>query len=130
MHGAGPNPAMIRLVLIVVFLVLPYVLRAVTKSKGSKPASGTGAGKGAPLETLRETMRQAAEQARARRGQLAGRTERTEQMAAAEPLEFRQQNQQIQQAPTIEPESSWIPSMLLLALLACLCLMAYRYWGG
>lgn len=39
-------------------------------------------------------------------------------------------SEQLRQPPTIEPESSMVPSLLLLALVVCLCAMAYRYWAG
>jgi hypothetical protein len=35
-----------------------------------------------------------------------------------------------QQPPAIKPESSFVPSLLLLALVVCLCMIAYRYWAG
>jgi hypothetical protein len=120
-HGAAmlataPNPTLIRVVLIVLFLIISQFLRA-KKSSSSKPASGTGAGAGSQVGgVLRDAMRKAAEQVQERHSgeTIAG---------VPEPV-----IDQFQQPPSTEPESSFIPSFLLLALLVCLCLMAYRYW--
>jgi hypothetical protein len=110
------NPALIRLILIVLFVVITQILGARKRANAPKPAQGTR--KGSPLEVLRESMRQASDQART--GQGKGPIE-------GEALQL---SQQLQQPSTIEPESSLIPSVLLVALFACLCLMAYRYWAG
>jgi hypothetical protein len=118
MHETGLNPAMIRVVVIVLFLIITQVLRARKKSQPSKPTLGEGTGRASSLEMLREAMRQVSDQARTRQG---------ESPVDGEPLQL---SQELQQPPTIEPESSLIPSFLLVALLACLCLMAYRYWAG
>jgi hypothetical protein len=110
------NPAMIRVVLIVLFVLVSQILRFRKMSKAPKPP--TSASKGSPMEALRESMRQASEQARARQGKTPA------EGGVLQPIE------QLQMPSKIEPESSFIPSMLLVALLACLCLMAYRYWAG
>jgi hypothetical protein len=117
MLAATPNPALIRVVLIVLFLVISQILRAAKKSSSSKPAPEAAPGKGSQIgEVLREAMRQAADPTRGRQ---------SGQAVNAEP----QVSEQFQQPPTTEPESSFVPSLLLLALFACLCLMAYRYWA-
>lgn len=124
MHGAALNPALIQALLIIVFLVITQIMRAAKRSKGAQTGAQTGVGTGSPLtDALREAMRQRAEQARARQG--------------APPVqegpgetELLQLDEEFQQPPTIQPESSIVPSLLLLALFACLCLMAYRYWAG
>jgi hypothetical protein len=111
------NPAMIRVVVIVLFVIISQFLRARKRSQSPKPTLSAGTAKASPLDEMREAMRQAADQARARRGQSPVDTEP-------------QLSQELQQPPTIEPESSFIPSLLLMALFACLCFMAYRYWAG
>jgi hypothetical protein len=110
------NPALIRVILIVLFVVITQILAARKRANAPKPAPNTR--KGSPLEVLRESMQKAPDQARA--GQSKGQVDGTI-------LEI---SQQLQQPSTIEPESSLIPSVLLVALFACLCLMAYRYWEG
>jgi len=72
---------------------------------------------GLPLDALREAKRRI-EQERDR-----------QQLRLSEPKPL-QPSEQLQQPPTVAPESSWFPSLLLLALLACLCLMVYRLWTG
>jgi hypothetical protein len=125
MPRAAFNPALIRPLLIVLFLVITQILRARKMSKmpqSAKPAprsEGTGMRLG---DALREAMRQRAEQARPQSEQPLN-AERAE----AEPLQL---DEPFQQPPKIEPESPIVPSLLLMALLACLCLMAYRYWAG
>jgi hypothetical protein len=115
---------LIRVMVIALFLIITQFLRAAKTSKTSKPASPMSAGKESQVgEVLRNAMRQAAEQARARRNEP---TAYGPSPQFGEPF----QQPQFQQPPTIEPESSFIPSFLLLALLACLCLMAYRHWAG
>jgi hypothetical protein len=132
MHEAALNPGLIRVVLILLFLIITQVLHAMKVSKAAKPTVGADTGKRSPLETLGEAMREAAEQARA---------QQSEKLADGEPLQkkelFHQPSFQqspriesIQQAQPIQPESSWISSFLLLALLVCLFLMACRYWAG
>jgi|SRR5476651_1365989 hypothetical protein len=118
MQARVSNPeSLIRAVLIVLFLVVTFVLRARKLQGSTKP--GTRA-KGPQLgESLREAMRQAAEQARARKS---GQTVEGELT--------RPSDEPFEQPPKIQPESSFIPSLLLLALAACLCLIAYRYWAG
>jgi hypothetical protein len=119
MHEIASNSALIRIVLIILILVVPQIVRAVLQAKKAKSAAGTGVNRGTPLgDALREALRKSAEQSRMRRG---------EAPLEAEPLRL---NEQFDQPPKIEPESSFFPSILLLALLVCLCLMAYRYWAG
>ncbi len=119
MREAALNPTLIRVLLIVLFLVITQIMRAARTSKTGKPPARPGAATGSPLsDSLREAMQQRADQARARQ---------SERPAEGELL---QMSEQVQQPPKIQPESSFIPSLLLLALLACLCLMAYRYWAG
>lgn len=123
MHEAAANPAWIRLALIVLFLIITQILRARKRSQAPKPTGG----KGSPLEALREAMREAAEQARA---QQSGQSTNRESSEVSEQFRQPPKIENIQQPPTIEPESSFIPSLLLLALLGCLVLMAYRHWAG
>ncbi len=123
MRGAALNPSLIRALLIVLFLVITQIMRAAKLSKTAKPGTRTGAGTGIQLgDALREAMRRRGERAR-------GQSELPLQgeQSKAEP---RRLDEPFQQPPKIEPESSFVPSLLLLALLACLCLMAYRYWAG
>jgi hypothetical protein len=134
MHTAAFNSDLIRPLLIVLFLVITQILRAAKMSKTAKPSARTGAdtapAAAAPKLTnaFREAMRRRAEQARSQQGGQPVQAEPTE----AEPPQFVEGFQQppFQQPATIQPESSIVPSLLLLALLACLCLMAYRYWAG
>ena len=122
MHVAAINPSLIRLVLVVLFVVFFQLLRAAKMSRGSNPVPGRNAGKGSQLgEALREAMRQAAERERQSRSP-------ADQDQTQSREEFRLPP--FQQPPAIKPESSFIPSLLLLALLGCLVLMAYRYWAG
>jgi hypothetical protein len=123
MRAAAINSDLIRPILVMLFFVVALILRAsemAKRSKAAKAARGadTITRKETSFEMLREAMRQAAEQARIRRG---GDPRQAEAL---------QMGEQFQAPPTIEPESSIVPSLLLLALLACLCLMAYRYWAG
>jgi hypothetical protein len=119
MHEKALNPALIRVVLIVLFVLVMQVLRAAKLFKASKPVSRAGEAKVSPLESLRKAMLQAAEQTRARQGG---------PPVNQEPAQLREPFQPLQQPPAIGPESSFVPSLLLLALLGCLFLMAYRYW--
>lgn len=118
-RGSSPE-SLIRAVLIVLFLVITYVLRARKLQGNTRPGTGGSSNRGPQLgETLRDAMRQAAEQAKARR--------------SGRPIEGelqRQNDEPFDPPPTIQPESSFIPSLLLLALAVCLCLIAYRYWAG
>jgi hypothetical protein len=126
MHGADfnpVNPTFIRAAIIVLFLVITTFLRARQLSKTPKPVSRPG---NAPsLDAVREAMRQASETAQRRRNETLLREEHP--VPDGEPLKL---NEAFKQPPTIQPESSFLPSLLLLALLVCLCLMAYRYWVG
>ena len=121
MRGLGSNAMLIRVVLIVGFLVAMQIFRAVMTPKKSKPAAGNGAGSGSPTgDLLREALRQSPSQARAPRSAQPPPPERF-QISEPSPL--------LRQPPKIGPESSFVPSFLLLALFACLCAMAYRYWA-
>ena len=124
MHGTALNPALIRTLVILLLLVITQILAAVKRSKTAKPSARTGVGPATQWgDALREAMRQRAEQARTRLSKLP---------VSEQPSQVSQEFQQppFQQPPTIEPESSLVPSLLLLALLATLCLLAYRYWAG
>jgi hypothetical protein len=79
-------------------------------------------------DVFREAMRQRAEQTRARQSEQPVDVDDVGSEVVQVGEEFREPP--FQQPPKIEPESSFVPSLLLLALLACLCLMAYRYWAG
>ncbi len=122
MHRAALNPALIRALLIVLFLVISQIMRARKMSKSGKPGTRSGAGTGVQLgDALREALRQRTEQARGQ-SELPLQGERIQKSP-------RQLGEPFQQPPKIEPESSFVPSFLLLALLACLGLLAYRYWA-
>jgi len=56
------NPALFRVILIVLFVVITQILAARKRANSPKPAPGMQ--KGSPLEVLRESMRQASDQAR------------------------------------------------------------------
>jgi hypothetical protein len=64
------NPALIRVVLIGLVLVITQIVRAVKTSKAAKPNARRTEIKGSGIELLRELKQQASEQARARRGEL------------------------------------------------------------
>jgi hypothetical protein len=116
MHKIAFNPALIRALLIVLFLVISQILRASKRSKTANPTARPAAATGSPLsDALREAMRQKADRAR--------------QSERPPDGELLQMSEPFQQPPKIEPQSSFVPSLLLLALLVCLCLMAYRYWA-
>jgi hypothetical protein len=118
MHKIAFNPALIRALLIVLFLVITQILRASKRSKTANPTARPAAATGSPLsDALCEARQQRADQARARQ---------SERPADGVLL---QMSEPFQQPPKIEPQSSFVPSLLLLALLVCLCLMAYRYWA-
>jgi len=110
------NPTVIQALLVVLFVVVSQILGARKRANAPKPTQAPRTM--SPMEQLRESMKQASDQARSGQG---------DKFVAGEALQL---NEQFQQPPKIQPESSFIPSMLLLALLACLCLMAYRYWAG
>ncbi len=109
------NPTVIQALLVVLFVVVSQILGARKRANAPKPA--TAPRKASPMELLRESMKQASDQARSGQG---------DKFVAGEAVQL---GEQFEQPPKVQPESSFIPSMLLLALLACLCLMAYRYWG-
>lgn len=124
MHRVALNPALIRAVLILLFVLITQIVRAAKMSKPANTGARTGAGTGTPLaDALRETIRQRAGQARARQGV------QPVQEGPGE-TELLRLDEEFQQPPKIEPDSSIVPSLLLLALLACLVLMVYRYWAG
>ena len=137
MNDTAFNPALIRVLLIVAFLVLSQFLRMRTPAKTTKPAP---AGKQSPLELIREAMQQAKQQTQTRQsGQPLDQFRRKPGPTVDEfPMQIDQPQvtqdfrlgEQLQQPPSIQPESTFVPSLLLLALLACLFLMAYRYWAG
>jgi hypothetical protein len=106
---------LIRLVVIIAFFAISFILRA-AKARSNKPAPAPPA-RPTPLDAVREAMRKASEQART--GQ-----------SAPNPTEPPQLLESLPQPPAITPESSIVPSLLLLALLVCLGLMAYRYFAG
>ncbi len=141
MHGAALNPSLIRPLLIVLFLVITQILRAAkvsktpsktppkTMSETANPGTRTGVGTATQLgDVFREAMRQRAEQTRARQSQQPVNVDVVGSEVVQVGEEFHEPP--FQPPPKIEPESSFVPSLLLLALLACLCLMAYRYWAG
>ena len=132
MHETGFSPAVIRVVLIVLFLIITQILRARKVSQAAKPAEKTSMDKGSPLDALREAIRKAAEQARAQQsGEVAGEEPLQErELFHQSPFQQPPRIESIQQAQPIQPESSLISSFLLVALLVCLFLMAYRYWAG
>jgi hypothetical protein len=115
MQFRAPSSELIRVVVIILFFAISVIFRARKNPMPAKPA--TGAAKASPLDTLRVAMRQASEQNRARQKNPADN---------ASPF---QMQESVQQPPTIEPESSIVPSLLLFALFACLCFMAYRYFA-
>ncbi len=135
MSDTAFNPALIRVVIIVGFLILSQFLRMRKSTPSARPAPPNPAGKQAPLELMREAMQQAKQQAQARQQ---NQPRPTGQAVEEFPMQVDQPQvlqdfrigEQLEQPPTIQPESSLIPSVLLLALLACLFLMAYRYWAG
>jgi hypothetical protein len=121
----APNSELIRVVVIILFFAISVIFRARKKPTPAKP--GAGAPSTSPLDVLRESMRQASDQARARRTQFPSTGFPSREFPSkSAPL---QPDQPFQQPPTIQPESSFVPSLLLLALFACLCFMAYRYFA-
>ncbi|PSH04798.1 MAG: hypothetical protein CXZ00_05365 [Acidobacteria bacterium] len=117
MEPRAPNPEIIRLLVILLFAL--FVLIRAKLARSSTTASGRTPGKAPQLgDALREAMRKAAEQAEAQ--QYGQRFEER----------LPRLREQFEPPPAIKPESSFISSLLLLALLVCLCLLAYRYWAG
>jgi len=116
MHKVAFNPALLRPLLIVLFLIIMQVLRAVKNSKTPKPTPRPGAASGTPTSiALPEVMQQKADQPRLRQNQWTANAG------------LFKMSEQVQLPPKIEPESSFVPSLLLLALLVCLGMMAYQY---
>lgn len=118
MHGMGFNAELIRVVLIVLVLMITLLLRARKMPRNSKPVPGSDAGKESrPGDSPRPAPHQFSWEARAPRSDQPLSPDR---FRVSEPL---------RQPSKIEPESSFVPSFLLLALVACLCVVAYRYWA-
>lgn len=129
MADLASNPALIR-VAILVFILVITILRARKSSTTTKPSARPGAGRSTVGDVLRELKRQAVEQqARKQRGELPPMPRPFAESQAFR-LNTKLQQPSLQQPPAIQPESSVFPSVLLLALLVCLLLMAYRYWAG
>lgn len=126
------NPATIRIVVIVLFVIISQFLRAKKRSQSPAPTPSGGTAKASPLDAMREAMKQAADQARARRGPgpMGTGSVDTGSLDTGSLETVPQLSQELEQPSSIQPESSFIPSALLLALFACLCFMAYRYWAG
>jgi hypothetical protein len=126
------NPRLLRVALLVLFMIVTQIFRVMAKSK---PAQRDRPG--SPLEALKEAKRRieqerARQQQRPQEAELLQPGEQFDQQQFQQP-QFQQQDlqqPQFQQPPTVAPESSWFPSLLLLALAVCLCLMAYRLWTG
>lgn len=114
MHDS--TAALVRVVIIV--LVLAYaIINSIVRA--NRAASKPGPARKPSLgDLLRNTMTTPAEQARMRQSQM-----------PAEPLAFRL-NEKLNQPPSIQPESSIFPSLLLLALVVSLGLLAYRFFAG
>lgn len=117
MHGIGSNSALIKIVLILLILIVPQILRIMQQVKKSKSAPVPS--RGTPLA---DALREALQKPRGQAGPHPGEVKMNVDALRA--------NEQFQQPPKIEPESSFLPSALLLALLACLGVMAYRYLAG
>jgi len=116
MHKVAFNPALLRPLLIVLFLIIMQVLRAVKNSKTPKPTPRPDAARGVPSSVASpEFIQQKADQPRLRQNQWNANAG------------LFKMSEKIQLPPKIEPESSFIPSLLLLALLVCLGMMAYQY---
>jgi hypothetical protein len=110
---------LVRFLLIVLVLVVPLLMRMAKQRRTATPPVRP---KASPLgEALREARRQPAEQARARGEGPSEITREAGALRMSEPMNL---------PPKIEPESSFFPSLLLLALLVCLGVMAYRYFTG
>jgi uncharacterized MAPEG superfamily protein len=107
MPGKVPQPELIRVVVIVVLIAASLLVRMAKKSAPAK--------KTASPPTVLDALRQASAQARARRQQ---------------PFEADPQLSASPQPMAIRSESSFLPSLLLIALLVCLALMAYRFFAG
>jgi hypothetical protein len=122
MRGLGSNAALIRVVLIVLFVVATQILSARKRAASSKPVAGGDAGKAPqPGDLLREALLKTSGRAR---------EPRSDQALPVERFQISEPSQEVQQPPKIGPESAFFPSFLLLALFGCLCALAYRYWAG
>jgi hypothetical protein len=127
MLAGAPGSEIVRIIIIIVFAAVTLFLRATKKPTPSRPAPGAGAPRTTPLDSIREAMRQASEQqARARQRQDPFQSSTLAPPPVSESLKLDSFNQ----PPSIKPESPIVPSLLLLALFACLCYMAYRYFAG
>ncbi len=127
MLASAPGPEIVRVIIIIVFAAVTLFLRATKKATPSRPAPGPGSPRPAPLDAIREAMRQASEQqARARQSQDPYQSPTLVPPRFSEPMKVDSFNQ----PPAIKPESPVVPSLLLLALFACLCYMFYRYFAG
>lgn len=118
------NPSLIRLILVILFLLMAQLLRLRKTAKTIRPMPKTKPETVVQTETVvdefRDALKQASEKARAQR-------QGNVPVAGFQPMLIRDQ---VQQPPKVEPESPLLPSLLLIALVVCLCLMAYRYWTG
>jgi hypothetical protein len=120
MLDAAPDTIfrLLRIAIIFFALIVPLIRLLQQRKKPTQPIRPKAPSVG---EALREAMRQSAEQARARRGGFSEPAREAGALRMSEPIKF---------PPTIEPESSFLPSLLLIALLVCLGVMAYRYFAG
>jgi hypothetical protein len=117
MQGRAPDSELIRIVVFIVVVVITLVLRVVKRKAPPQPIGKRPVP--ASLSTLREGMRQSA-------GQSGSRSTPPEQFtfgSMRSPIGF-------EQPKKIEPEIPVFPSLLLIALAVCLCLIAYRYFAG
>jgi len=127
MLAGAPSSEIVRIVIIIVFAAVTMFLRATKKPIPSRPAPGTGAPPAKPLDAIREAMRQASEQqARARQSKDPFQSSTLAPPPMSESLKLDSFNQ----PPAIKPESPVLPTLLLLALFACVCYMVYRYFAG
>jgi len=122
MQFRAPNSELIRVVVIILFFAISVIFRAKKKPGTTTPVKREGMG--SPLEALSMAKRQLSEaKRRAAEDARASRRQPPTELGPFQMQEF------VQQPPTIEPESSIVPSLLLFALFACLCFMAYRYFA-
>lgn len=117
MLASLPNSEIIRIAIIVIFAVVTLLSRFAKKTAPPRPTSSPGTSGTTPWETLRQAMRQGAEQ---------GRPIQQPRPFQVPPPQLRDS---FNQPPATQPESSFLPSLLLLALFVCLCLIAYRYFA-
>ena len=128
MLAGAPSSEIVRVIIIIVFAAVTMFLRATKKPTPSRPGPGAGAPPAKPLDAIREAMRQASEQQQARARQPKGPFQSS--TLTPPPLSESLKLDSFNQPPAIKPESPVVPSLLLLALFACLCYMAYRYFAG